>query len=150
LKRKHNVAKLKRVQRFINIKIARAYRTISYEALCVLTGITPMQIELSNQAKFYYITHGNAETDAQKYYRTWTHPAETIELQEKWEESEYMIEVYTDGSKSPSGVGSGIGIFENKRLTFQLKYKLTERCSNNQAEQLAIVKALEKKQDFSH
>jgi hypothetical protein len=33
-----------------------------------------------------------------------------------------MIEVYTDGSKSPSGVGSGIAVFENKHLTFQLKY----------------------------
>jgi hypothetical protein len=56
LKRKHNVAKLKRVQRLINIKIAKAYRTTSYEALCVLTGITPIQIELSSQTKGYYIT----------------------------------------------------------------------------------------------
>jgi ribonuclease HI len=61
-----------------------------------------------------------------------------------------MIEVYTDGSKSPSGVGSGIAIFESKCLTFQLKYKLAERCFNNQAEQLAIAKGLEKIQDFSH
>jgi hypothetical protein len=44
LKRKHNVAKLKIVQRLINIKIARAYRTTSYEALCVLTGITPIKL----------------------------------------------------------------------------------------------------------
>jgi len=61
-----------------------------------------------------------------------------------------MIEVYTDGSKSASGVGSGIAIFINKHLTFQLKYKLAERCSNNQAEQLAIAKALEKIQDLNH
>jgi ribonuclease HI len=61
-----------------------------------------------------------------------------------------MIEVYTDGSKSASGVGSGIAIFINKHLTFQLKYKLAERCSNNQAEQLEIAKALEKIQDFNH
>jgi len=61
-----------------------------------------------------------------------------------------MIEVYTDDSKSPSRVGSGITIFINKHLMFQLRYKLKERCSNNQAEQLAIAKALEKIQDFSH
>ena len=61
LKRKHNVTKLRRVQRLINIKIARAYRTTSHEALCVLTGITPIQIELRSQAKVYYITRGNAQ-----------------------------------------------------------------------------------------
>jgi len=33
---------------------------------------------------------------------------------------------------------------------FQLRYKLAERCSNNQAEQLAIAKALEKIEDLSH
>jgi ribonuclease HI len=85
-----------------------------------------------------------------KCYRKWTHPAKAIELKEKCEEREYMIEVYTVGSKSPSGVGSGIAIFTNKHLTFQLKYKLAERYSNNQAEQLAIAKALEKIQDLSH
>ena len=61
-----------------------------------------------------------------------------------------MIEVYTDGSKTTSGVGSGIAIFINKHLTFQLKYKLAERCSNNQAEQLAIANALEKIQNLNH
>jgi ribonuclease HI len=61
-----------------------------------------------------------------------------------------MIEVYTDGGKNVSGVGSGIAIFINKHLTFQLKYKLAERRSNNQAEQLAIAKALEKIQDLNH
>jgi ribonuclease HI len=61
---------------------------------------------------------------------------------------EYMIEVYTDGSKSENGVGSGIVIFIDKHLTFQLKYKLVERCSNNQAEQPAIAKVLEKMKDL--
>jgi hypothetical protein len=44
---------------------------------------------------------------------------------------EYMIKVYTDDSKSENGVGSGIAIFIDKHLTFQLKYKVAERCSNN-------------------
>jgi len=60
------------------------------------------------------------------------------------------MEIYTDGSKSRSGVGSGIAIFVNKHLTLQLTYKLAEKCSNNKTEQLAIVKALEKLQDFRH
>jgi ribonuclease HI len=48
-----------------------------------------------------------------------------------------------DGSKSEQGVGSGVAVFTEKVLTEQLKLKLDIRCSNNQAEQLATVKALE-------
>ena len=49
-----------------------------------------------------------------------------------------MIEVYTDGNKSENGVGSWIAAFIDKHPTFQLQYKLAERCSNSQAEQLAV------------
>jgi len=76
--------------------------------------------------------------------------ADAIELKEKCEGREYTIEIYTDGSKSSSSVGSRIAIFVNKHLTLQMMYKLAEDCSNNQAEQLAIVKVLEKLQDFRH
>ena len=61
-----------------------------------------------------------------------------------------MIEVYTDGSKSTSGVGCRIAIFINKHVTFQFKHKLAERCSNNQAEKLAIYKTLEKIGDLNY
>jgi len=40
---------------------------------------------------------------------------------------EYMIEVYMDGSKSENGVGSRIAIFNDKHLTFQLKYVPCQR-----------------------
>jgi ribonuclease HI len=59
-----------------------------------------------------------------------------------------VIEIYTDGSKSGNKVSSGISIFIDKHLTFQLNYKLAEKCSNNQAEQFAIAKALEKMKDL--
>ena len=49
---------------------------------------------------------------------------------------------YTDGSKNENGVGSGIAIYTNDKLTHQIKYKLHNSCSNNQAEQTAILKAL--------
>jgi ribonuclease HI len=54
-----------------------------------------------------------------------------------------MWQIFTDGSKSEQGVGSGVAVFTGNVLTEQLKFKLENRCSNNQAEQLAIVKALE-------
>ena len=40
-----------RVQRIINIKIAKEYRTVSNEALCVLTGLTPIAIKIEEMAR---------------------------------------------------------------------------------------------------
>jgi len=71
LKKKHNAIKLKGVQRQINMKIATAYRTTSHEAFCVLTGMTPILIELESQAKIYYNTRGNEKSeqyDSLKHY----------------------------------------------------------------------------------
>jgi len=53
------------------------------------------------------------------------------------------IQIYTDGSKNEQGVGEGVAIFTENELVTKLKYKLDNRCSNNQAEQLAIATALE-------
>jgi ribonuclease HI len=51
---------------------------------------------------------------------------------------------YTDGSKNDIGVvRPGIAVFTDNSPSTCLKYRLNERCSNNQAEQLAILKALE-------
>jgi ribonuclease HI len=41
------------------------------------------------------------------------------------------------------GVGSGVANFVDNELVAKLKFKLDNRCSDNQAEQLAIAKALE-------
>jgi hypothetical protein len=51
--------KLIRVQRLINIKIAKAYRTVSNEALCILSGMTPIVIKIEEAIQFYEITRGN-------------------------------------------------------------------------------------------
>jgi len=47
------------------------------------------------------------------------------------------------GAKKEQGVGAGVAIFSGNELVTKLKYKLDNRCYNNQAEQLAIAKALE-------
>ena len=57
---------------------------------------------------------------------------------------QYKMKVYSDGSKKGRGEGSGVAIFADGSLTHQLRYKLVEKCSNNEAEQHAIVKALKK------
>jgi ribonuclease HI len=73
----------------------------------------------------------------------WTHPAESVRISEQNEANGHTIQIFTDGSKNEHGVGSGIAIYIQNKLTRQMKHKLHDRCSNNQAEQMAIVKALQ-------
>jgi ribonuclease HI len=76
----------------------------------------------------------------------WTHPANFVKITEGQVDSKRTIHVYTDGSKCEYGVESGIAIFSDSNIIDTIKYRLNERCSNNQAEQLAILNALEKLQ----
>jgi len=55
--------KLDRVQRLINIKIAKAYRTVSNEALCIFTGLTPIAIKIEEAAKLYQLTRGSRKEE---------------------------------------------------------------------------------------
>jgi len=80
--------------------------------------------------------------DAPLNYRRWPHPATVTGLKNKGDDMCYELDIYTDGSKNEKGVGSGVAIFVDGSLTHQLRYKLVEKCSNNQAEKLATVKAL--------
>ena len=73
----------------------------------------------------------------------WTHPATHIKTIEGEEESLHPIQAYTDGSKSDLGIGAGMLIFLDNNVIRTMQYGLNERCRNNQAEQMAILKALE-------
>jgi 5'(3')-deoxyribonucleotidase len=44
IKKERNKDKYVRAQRRISLRMAKAYRTISHEALCILTGLTPINI----------------------------------------------------------------------------------------------------------
>ena len=54
-----------------------------------------------------------------------------------------MIKKFIDGSKNEHGVVLGTAIYIQNELKHQMKHKLHDRCSNNQAEQMAIVKAVQ-------
>jgi hypothetical protein len=92
--------------------------------------------------------HGNKinkkEYDAPLEVRYWRHPAELATICEVEIGSIYTIEVYRDSSKTGDNVGAAGIIFVNGKLDHQLKFKLYGHCSNNQAEQIAILKVLEK------
>jgi len=97
-------AKLIRVQRLISVKIAKAYRTVSNEALRMLTGMTPIAIKIEEDAQIYQLTTGNtkgeeSQVDSHMEVKHWQHPAETITriLEDTNERS--PIQIFTDGSK---------------------------------------------------
>ena len=51
-------AKLIRIQRLINLRISKAYRKVSNEALCVINGIVPININIEETGKSNEITKG--------------------------------------------------------------------------------------------
>jgi ribonuclease HI len=137
-------ARLVRIQRLMNVKIAKAYRTVSNDALCIITGLMPIHIKIQEVAKYYEINKSKDEQyDRDTEPQNWIHPAKHIAVIEGHEDSTHNIHAYTDGSKNEEGIGAGIAIYANRSLITKLKYRLNDQCSNNQAEQLAILKALE-------
>jgi ribonuclease HI len=142
-----NLIKLQRVQRLINIKIAKAYRTISFEASCVLAGVPPIGIIIEERARLYNIMH-NTERGEYEYeqplpVKDWPHPAMRPTCTEPQGTTHYSTVIFTDGSKTDDKVGAGVAIYVDQDLTKQCKYKLGSCCTNNQAEQFAILKSLE-------
>jgi hypothetical protein len=146
-KYEYNRRKYARVQRLINIRMAKAYRTTSSEALCIVTGKTPITFKPEEAVKKYNVGIRNGghsqKIDHDVELKNWSHPADVLNIIEVKGYKKQTIQVYTDGRKSEHGVGSGVEIFVKEELKSQHKYKLDNRCSNNQAEQLAIVKAIE-------
>jgi ribonuclease HI len=71
-------------------------------------------------------------------------PAAIVSVNDTRDDGEEPLwQIFTDGSKSEQVVGSGIAVFIGKVVTEEHKLKLDIRCSNNQAEHLAVLKALE-------
>ena len=139
--------KLIRVQRLINIKIAKAYRTVSTEALCILTGMTPIAIKIEEAAQIYQPTRGNtkgeeAQVDSHMEAKNWQHPVETIIRILEDTDEKSPIQIFTDGSKTEKRVGASLAIFKSGHHIKNLQCRLNKRCTNNQAEQLAILTAL--------
>jgi len=134
-------------QKLINIKIAKAYRNISYEASCVMAGVPPIGIVIAGMVHLYKRKHAlesrEQKCDMPMPVNKWPHPARRVTVTETSELTTYPLEIHTDGSKDEGKVGAGVVIYSNKQLAAQCKYKLQNCCSNNQVEQIAILKALE-------
>jgi hypothetical protein len=75
--------------------------------------------------------------------KEWSHPAWREDIMETTDLITYPTEIFTDGNKTVDKVGAGVAIYTDKRLVIQYKYRLQNHCSNNQAEQIEILKSLQ-------
>ena len=91
-------------QTHTHIKIAEAYRTVSNEGLCILTGLSPIAIKIEEAAQFYQLTRGNRKEEAQididMGLNHWQHPAQTITRILEDNDERRPIQIFTDGSKT--------------------------------------------------
>ena len=96
--------KLTRVQRLINIWIAKSYRTVSNETLCMITGLTPIDFKIEETTQFFQITKGNKKEEEQIDYDTstkhWLQPAASLTILEDCNEDDSTIQIFTDVSKA--------------------------------------------------
>ena len=75
--------------------------------------------------------------------RYWKHPAETSIRSTDEKEETGSLRIYTDGRKTEKGVGSYIAICESGQHIKSVQRRLNKLCTNNQAEKLAILAALQ-------
>ena len=139
--------KTQSTQRLINIKIAKAYRTISFETSCLLTGVQPIGIVTEGKTCLYKRKHSTGkedhEWDKPLPAKEWPYPASRADVMETTDIITYPTEIFTDGSEIGDKVGAGVAIYTDKRLVRKCIYRLQNHCSNNQAEHIAILNSLE-------
>ena len=84
MKHQHNRQKLKRVQRLINLRMARAFRTTSGDALCILTAMKPIIIKIEEIVKQHEFKGRQPQRedhlDHEVEYRHWPHSATAVTI----------------------------------------------------------------------
>jgi len=99
LGRQKYLSTLQRTQRLINITTAKAFRTISFEASCVMAGVPPIGNVIERKVRNYKATHSNTEYDAPLGVRYWNHPAEIPLIRVPKDIPHNATTIFTDGSK---------------------------------------------------
>jgi len=95
--------KMQSTQRLINIKIAKAYRTISFETSCLLAGVQPIGVAIEGKTCLYKRKHSTGkedyEWDKPLPAKEWPHSALRADIMETTDLINYPTEIFTDGSK---------------------------------------------------
>ena len=77
--------KLIRIQRLINIRIAKSFRTVSNEAPCIINGLTPIDIKLEETVQLFQLTRRNkSEKDHDTRTTNWPQNIDYDAQPEEW------------------------------------------------------------------
>jgi len=78
--------KMRSAQRLINIKIAKAYRTICYETSCVMAGVSSIGTVIAGKVQLYKRKHGLESSEhpcvTPLPVNEWPHPARRVTVTE--------------------------------------------------------------------
>ena len=98
-----------RVQCLINIKIGKALRNASSEALGILAATTPIIIRTEEAVKQHFLRKGKGaltqSIDLEVEPKDWPHSAEVAAFSLGREYGNETMQVYTDGSRKELGSG---------------------------------------------
>ena len=112
----------------------------------VIAAVPPIGLDIDGKVQVYKRKYGLGSSDIAcdrpLPVHEWPHPTLQATITETNEATTHYIEIYTDGSKDVSMDGAGVVIYRNKQMIIQYRCKLRSYCSNHQAEQIAILKAL--------
>ena len=135
----------------IKIKVAKAYRTISFETSSVIAGVPPIGLLIQEKANRYKTKH-NSACDLPLPVKEWLHPtrrrsgrltllADRETELKKWPNTAKTTEdkgyeqrkmlIYTDWSKNEHGVGSGVAIFVEQKLASRITTDLLKNTNNH-------------------
>ena len=110
--------------------------------------MTPVELKIAEATQTYQAnrenTNDNNNFEADTTPINWQRPADAaIRTHKEEEEEDNPIQIFTDGSKSDRGVGSGIAIYGPGQNARAVQRRLNKTCTNTQAEQFAVFSALE-------
>lgn len=155
---KQNRQKLTSLQRPFLLRFSRGYKTISTDALNVLTGIPPITVTLDyefQRTRIIQLKDENLrsalfsqQTIQEKVFGWQLHPAsETTHFQVNINKHSYKpsphTTLYTDGSSTETGVAAAFCILEGSDVIHQWASRLGDNNTVFQAELFAILSALE-------
>jgi len=129
---------LQRVQRLINIKIAKAYRTVSFEASCMMAGVPLIGIVIEEKARLYKIKHSvercEYECDIPLRVKEWPHPARRLNIVEIKRIDTVLYRNLYRRRQSRSRSGNICGLSAEKAVQIQvtkLLFKQSSRTNSN-------------------
>ncbi len=157
LDRKYVIKPLASLQRQVGLRLCKAYKTVSTEAINILANLMPIDLYLKQTAAHFFIKKGINNSLTESYFSDINLDLTLIQKPFKYEELPHFalrskpkivteindrIIAFTDGSKSEAGVGSAFCILDGELTVKKAKYKMANYCSVFQSELFAILNTL--------